>query len=394
MPSVTSTPTSTSASESVSDDTGTDTEKAPTTAPEASTPPPDDGDLGAASVATEQILLLDQPIDTVVAPNGEWWIAQRTGEIVVVDPDTGETGPIVLDIGDETQASGERGLLGIAIDAEALYTNFTDLSGNTHVEAWLLDEEGRPGERHLLLTIDQPFSNHNGGGLAIGPDRHLYIAVGDGGSGGDPLGAGQDPANILGSILRIDPTPSGAAAYEIPPDNPYADGVDGRPEIFLIGARNPWRFSFDPQTDDLWVADVGQDLFEEVNLLLGANGWGIGSNLGWNLREATHEFSGERPDANVDPVFEYAHRGDPGGCSITGGHVYRGSAIAQLVGSYVFGDFCTSTLWAVSTAGGAVEFRDFGIDVPGADLAGFGVDPSGELVVFSLDGPVSRIVPG
>lgn len=392
MPSVTTTPTSTSGADSPTDDA--DAEDAPTTAPETLPPPPADGDVGAASVAIEQLLLLDQPIDTVVAPNGEWWIAQRTGEIVVVDPDTGETGATVLDISAETQASGERGLLGMAIDTEALYVNFTDLSGTTHVEAWLLDEQGRPGERRLLLTIDQPFSNHNGGGLAIGPDDHLYIGVGDGGSGGDPLGAGQDPTNILGSILRIDPTPSGPAAYEIPPDNPYADGTEGQPEIFIIGARNPWRFSFDPQTDDLWVADVGQDLFEEVNLLLGANGWGIGSNLGWNLREGTHEFAGERPDANVDPVFEYSHRGDPGGCSVTGGVAYRGSAIPQLVGSYVFGDFCTSTLWAVSTAGGVVEFRSFGIEIPGANLAGFGVDPSGELVVFSLDGPVSRIVPG
>ena len=374
------------------DPTAESTTAPPATLPEA--PPPVDADLGAAVVAMEQLLVLDQPIDTVVAPNGEWWIAQRTGEVVVVDPDTGAVSAAILDISSETRGSGEQGLLGMAVDDQALYANFTNLDGDTHVEAWLLDGAGRPGERHLLLTIEQPFSNHNGGGLAIGPDQHLYIGVGDGGSGGDPLGAGQDPTNILGTILRIDPTPGATTAYEIPTDNPYADGVDGQPEIFLTGARNPWRFSFDPHTGDLWVADVGQNLFEEVTLLLGASGWGLGANLGWNLREATHEFNGERPEANVDPVFEYPHRGDPAGCSITGGYVYRGTDLPPLVGSYVFGDFCTSTLWAVSINDGVVDFRDFGIDVPGADLAAFGVDPSGELVVLSLAGPVSRIVPG
>ncbi len=356
-------------------------------------PPSVGGDLSQVSVTLEIIAFADEPIDTVVAPNGEWWIAQRTGRVVVINPATGDTLETILDISAETQADGERGLLGMAIDEDALYINFTDLDGTTHVDAWLLTDHIRPGERHGLLTVEQPWPNHNGGGLAIGPDGHLYIGVGDGGSGDDPLSAGQDASVVLGTILRIEPTPGASSPYAIPPDNPYADGNEGQPEIFIIGARNPWRFSFDPLTDDLWIADVGQDLFEEIDLLLGTNGWGLGANLGWNLREGTHEFTGPRPLDNVDPVFEYAHDGTPGGCSVTGGHVYRGAAIPDLVGSYIFGDFCTSSLWALSIAEGLVKFRDFEMEVPGANLAGFGIDPSGELVTLSLSGQIARVVP-
>jgi len=299
----------------------------------------------------------------------------------------------MVDISAETVAGGERGLLGITADAESLYVNFTDLGGDTNIDAFVLDPDGRPGERHQLLLIEQPFGNHNGGGLAIGPDGHLYIGMGDGGSGGDPLGAGQDPNQILGSLLRIDPTPGAGSPYAIPADNPYADGVNGRPEIFAIGLRNPWRFSFDPITDDLWIADVGQNQWEEVDLLLGANGYGLGANLGWNLREGTREFSGERPAANVDPVFEYPHAGStPSGCSISGGVVYRGLEIPDLIGSYVFGDYCESSLWALSIVDDAVVFRD--LEVPIRDLVGITTDADGELLALSLGGDVIRVVAG
>lgn len=367
--------------------TSTTTTAAPTTTVPA-------GDITQARVELETLARLVQPIDAAVAPNGEWWVAQRTGEILVMDPATGVTGDTVLDINDETTARGERGLLGVAIDDEAVYVNFTDLDGTTNIDAWVLDDAGRPGERVPLLTIEQPFGNHNGGGLAIGPDGHLYVGVGDGGSADDPLDAGQDPFQILGSIVRIDPTPTEAEPYAIPADNPYADG-GGVPEIFAIGLRNPWRFAFDPATDDLWVADVGQNRWEEITLLLGANGWGRGDNLGWRLREGVAEFGGDRPTGNVDPVFVYPHGGGtPSGCSITGGEVYRGSAIPDLHGAYVFGDYCTSRIWAISIVGDEIVFQDLDATLPGGDLVDFSSDPDGELVAMNLGGQVVRILPG
>ena len=400
VPTVTEAPTTTAAraaDDSEPADTEDTTEAASSSSMTTSTtttePPLPAGDPTAASVSLELVVELDQPIDAVVAPNGEWWIAERPGRIVVVDPDTGEVGDTVVDIDDETRAQGERGLLGLAVDNSSLYVNFTDGAGNTRVDAFVLDETGRPADRVELLTIAQPFSNHNGGALAIGPDGHLYIAVGDGGSGGDPLDAGQDPNQLLGSILRVEPTPTGTEPFAIPGDNPYVDG-GGEAAIFLVGVRNPWRFSFDVATGDMWVADVGQNAWEEITLLLRANGWGRGANLGWNRREGTERFSGDRPENNIDPVFVYGRSGSPSGCSITGGEVYRGSAIPELAGAYVFGDYCTAALWAISVATGEVVFADLGAPMPGGQLVDFSLDPHGELVALSLSGPVVRIVPG
>lgn len=403
----TTVPEVTAAPDDQTDNDALDDEAEPTDEPDDQPDEPDDadepepttaplqpaGDPTQASIELDPLVALEQPIDAVIAPNGEWWVAERPGRVVVVDPDTGDVGDLVLDINDETTAQGERGLLGLAVDDDALYANFTQASnGTTRVDAWLLDDSGRPGERRMLLEIEQPFGNHNGGSLAIGPDGHLYIGVGDGGAADDPLLAGQDPDQILGSILRIDPTPAADEPYAIPADNPYADG-GGEPEIFLIGARNPWRFSFDPVTDDLWVADVGQNLWEEITLLLGDNGWGLGANLGWNLREGTERFAGDRPEGNVDPVFVYGRAGDPAGCSITGGEVYRGTAIPELFGAYLFGDYCTSRLWAVSVATGEVVFADLGVQIPGRELVDFATLPDGEIVAMSLAGEIVRIVP-
>ena len=362
------------------------------TTPEPSADPrPANGDLTRVEVTLRPLTVLPSPIDTTVATNGELWVALRDGRIVVLDPVTGEEGATIVDISTETTVDGERGLLGIAASPTHLFVDYTDLDGNTNVDAFTLDDRGRPGERHRLLFVEQPFANHNGGGLAIGPDGLLYIGLGDGGAADDPLGAGQDTTQLLGSILRIDPTPGAEEPYRIPADNPFADGADGRPEIFLTGARNPWRFTFDPVTDDLWVADVGQNEWEEIDLLLGANGWGLGANLGWNLREGTRRFTGDRPSGNVDPVFEYPHGGDiPSGCSISGGRVYRGAALPDLVGSYVFGDFCRSTVWAIAIVDDEVVFRELGGPVD--QLVGITTDPDGELLTLSLTGEISRIV--
>lgn len=385
-------PSTASTSPTVGDTTAPEPTDPVVTSTEAPDPRSIDGDLASAAVAAAPLGRFDEPVDTTVAPNGELWLAERGGVVSVLDPVSGEAGDVIVDISTETRAGGERGLLGITADAEHLYVDFTDLDGHTNVDAFVLDAEGRPGERHHLLRIEQPFANHNGGGLAIGPDGHLYIGVGDGGSGGDPLGAGQDPTQILGSLLRIDPTPGAASPYEIPADNPFADGEGGRPEIFAVGLRNPWRFSFDPVTDDLWIADVGQNAWEEVDLALGANGFGLAANFGWNLREGTHEFSGGRPEANIDPVFEYPHAGaTPSGCSISGGVVYRGIAIPELVGAYVFGDYCASSLWALAIVDDTVVFRD--LEIPIRDLVGVTADGDGELLALSLGGDITRVVP-
>jgi len=361
------------------------------TAPATPTPTPSFGDLRKVEIDTEPVLTLDRPIDMAIAPGDDLvWVAERGGRVLRVDRDAGEAVETVLDISAETTTDAERGLLGLEVGRDWLFIDYTDLNGDTRIEAFERSGSGLSGRRRLLLTQEQPYANHNGGGIEIGPDGYLYIGFGDGGSWNDPLDAGQDRFSWLGSILRINPTPDADQPYAIPPDNPYADGAEGRPEIFLTGVRNPWRFSFDTATGDLWVADVGQDAFEEITLLLAANRGGAGANLGWKLREGLHEFSGDRPPSNVDPVWEYGH---DLGCSVTGGHVYRGAAIADLVGAYVFGDWCTPRVWAISTAEGVVTFRDLGTEVPGGDLVAFGQDRSGELYTLSLSGPIARIVP-
>lgn len=374
-------------------DGGDDPAGPPLTAIEPSGPPVAVfGDLDAAEVAVETVIVLDAPIDMAVAPGDDMvWVAERAGRVLRVDLDRGAVAETVLDISAETTTDSERGLLGLAVTEDWLYVDYTDLDGHSRIEAFERAGSGLSGRRRLILFQEQPYSNHNGGAVRIGPDGYLYVGFGDGGSRGDPLDAGQDPFSWLGAILRIDPTPEAAEPYAVPEDNPFADGAEGRPEVFITGARNPWRFSFDAATGDLWVADVGQNDYEEVTLLLAANRGGAGANLGWRLREGLHQFRGDRPAGNVDPVWEY---GRNRGCSVTGGYVYRGSDIADLAGAYVFGDLCTSRLWAVSIAGGAVSFRDFGVDIPGDDLVSFGQDADGELYTLSLNGPIARIKPG
>lgn len=358
-----------------------------------------DGNLLDANIALEQVISLDEPIDMATAPGDPMvWIAERGGRVLRVDLAEGEVVEAILDLSAETIAVGEQGLLGIAVSDDWLYANFTDKNGNTQLEAFKREGTSLSGERRTILRQTQPYRNHNGGALAIGPAGRLYVAFGDGGAGGDPLDHGQNPATWLGSILRITPTPDATEPYAVPADNPFAsdpnarsDAPLGSPEVFLFGVRNPWRFSFDAETGDLWIADVGQDLYEEVTVLLAANGGGGGANLGWRLREGLHEFTGDKPPGNVDPVWEY---GPHDGCSVTGGFVYRGSEIEELVGSYLFGDYCTSRLWAVQISTGEVVFRDFGIVVPGGSLASFGQDADGELYALSLEGPVSRVIAG
>jgi len=267
---------------------------------------------------------------------------------------------------------GEQGLLGLAFAPDSpprIYVDYTDRQGHTVVARFLLDRTGHPvlDQERRILYIRQPASNHNGGCLRFGPDSMLYIATGDGGRGGDPWNNAQNIHVLLGKMLRLDVRRD---TLRIPPDNPFTGGK-GRGEIWLYGLRNPWRFSFDRATGDLWIADVGQDRWEEVDHLPRGVG---GKNLGWNLREGRHPFRNVPVSLDTlwEPVWEYGH---DQGCSITGGFVYRGSRIPALQGMYLFGDFCTGRIWALPTRAPDARARlllqtDLMIPTFGEDAAG------------------------
>ncbi len=283
--------------------------------------------------------------------------------------------------------STERGLLGLAFhpkykDNGQFYVDYTDVNGNTVIAQYKVSsnaDTADPQSAKILLHIDQPFPNHNGGQLAFGPDGYLYIGMGDGGSAGDPFKNGQNTNALLGKILRID-VDSGDP-YGIPKDNPFADGKNGRPEVWAIGMRNPWRFSFDRATGDLYIADVGQNTYEEVDVQPAKTPGGV--NYGWNVMEGKHCF----PDsANCDqtglttPVAEYTH---DSGCSITGGYVYRGSVFPRLQGTYFFSDFCSGRIWALQHTGDDWQTVQ-ALDKSGA-ISSFGEDESGEVYLTDLN---------
>jgi glucose/arabinose dehydrogenase len=296
-----------------------------------------------------------------------------------------------LDISEMVRSGGELGLLGIAFspDGGYVYLDYTDTNSDTRiVEYTMRGGEVDRASRRELLFVKQPYPNHKGGQLAFGPDGDLYIGLGDGGSQGDPHDNGQSLRALLGKILRISPRPSGGKPYGIPADNPFVGRTDALPEIWAYGLRNPWRFSFDSATGDLWIADVGQDKWEEIDHQpAGSRG---GQNYGWNRLEGTHPYHGQAPANAVPPVVEYSH--DGGACSVTGGYVYRRSAIATLSGSYVYGDYCAGWIDALPVGGGSVgQPRQLGLHV--SQLSSFGVDQAGALYALSLDGPVYRLVP-
>jgi glucose/arabinose dehydrogenase len=342
-------------------------------------------------VRLAQIATLQQPLGMAIrADDPALYVVQKTGTIVAIRNGRVDPTP-VLDVSNEISEGGEQGLLGAAFspDGAFLYVNYTDLRGNTNVvEYRMAGGVADPATARRVLFVQQPFSNHNGGNLAFGPDGYLYIGLGDGGSGGDPMGNGQSLRTLLGKMLRIDPRPFGGKAYGIPPDNPFATRAGARPEIWAYGLRNPWRYSFDPLSGDLWIGDVGQNAWEEVDRQPGGSPGG--QNYGWNRLEGTHPYAGSPPSNAVMPVDEYSH--DTGGCVVTGGYVYRGSRIPALDGAYVFGDFCTGVVTAIVLRGGRVAARrDLGPVVQ--SLASFGEDGSGELYALSLSGQVFKLVP-
>ncbi|MFD5383731.1 PQQ-dependent sugar dehydrogenase [Streptomyces sp. NPDC127074] len=341
-----------------------------------------------AKVALKNVATAQNPTAGAAGPGGTVWIAERPGTVRVLD-DQG-LGEPVLDISDETTTDGERGLLGIAFDKgfAHFYISFTNLEGTSTVDEFAMrDGKIQPETRRTVLTQTQPYSNHNGGDIKFGPDGYLYIALGDGGAGGDPHGNGQNLDTLLGKLLRIDP--SGGDPYAIPPDNPFVDDPNARDEIWAYGLRNPWRFSFDAGTGDLLIGDVGQNDWEEIDWAP-ANSKG-GENYGWSQMEGTHPFRGGTEPANhVPPVHEYDRTNL--GCSVTGGYVYRGNAIPDLKGQYVFSDYCDGTVRSLVMENGKVTgVNDLGVG--GGEVISFVQGGSGELYVLAIGGSVSRIDP-
>lgn len=332
-----------------------------------------------------------------VVRNGELlYVLEQTGAVRIVDDGEVRAEPF-LDLSDRVSTGGERGLLGLALGPvpvgpdgpEEAFVHYTDTAGDT-VLARMPIRDGRadPSAATVMLRQAQPYGNHNGGQLAFGPDGMLYLGLGDGGSGGDPLRAGQDPSTLLGSLLRLDVS---ADPYAIPAGNPFADG-GGRPEIWALGLRNPWRFSFDDATGDLWIADVGQNAVEEVNRLpADAEG---GANFGWSVLEGDRCFRQDDCDRSgtVPPVAVYDH--DDGlGRSVTGGHVYRGAALPSLQGAYVFGDYVGGTVMLVRQLGGAGQpVAPTLLARPGFPVASFGLDADDELLVVDYGGRLLRMV--
>lgn len=346
----------------------------------------------AVHVSLERVATVEQPVAIAIRKGDpSLFIAEKTGRVVAIRDGHVVARP-VLDLSDAVSLGGEQGLLGLAFspDGRYLYVNDTDVNGDTRVVGYAMQgEHAVVSSRRQVLFVDQPYDNHNGGDLVFGPDGDLYIGLGDGGSGGDPNGNGQSLGTLLGKMLRIEPTPAGPKRYVVPPDNPFVDDAGARPEIWADGLRNPWRYSFDPANGDLWIADVGQSAWEEIDRVpAGSPG---GQNFGWNLLEGTHRYAGAAPPDAVPPVYEYSHA--TGGCVVIGGDVYRGSAIPELVGWYVFADFCSGTLQAIRVQpDGTIEHLDLGATLP--NVSSFGADAAGELYVTSLDGGVYRITRG
>lgn len=328
---------------------------------------------------------LNRPVDLQNAGDGSkrLFIIEQDGMILSLDPNTNKLSTF-LDISDRVSREGnEQGLLGLAFSPNyardgLFYVNYTDREGTSTIARFRRSDNPNftdPQSEQILLTVEQPYRNHNGGGLAFGPDGYLYIALGDGGNAGDPQGNAQNTNTLLGKILRINVATN--EGYQIPPDNPFVNG-GGKPEIWAYGLRNPWRFSFDRATGDLWIADVGQSALEEINFQpAGAIG---GANYGWNYKEGDTPFKGTPPE-NVtltDPVFIYNHGK---GCSVTGGYVYRGPSLPEFNGLYIFGDYCSGFIWATNRMIGGIKTQDmFKID---GEISAFGQDEAGE--IYALD---------
>jgi glucose/arabinose dehydrogenase len=355
-------------------------------------------------IALQQITAnLTDPVAITQAGDSRLFITLRAGKVVIWDGSQILATPF-LDVQPLVLSGGEQGLLSVAFHPRyasngRFFVNYTNRNGDTVIARYQIStsdaNQADVASGVVLLTIAQPFSNHNGGQLQFGPDGFLYVGMGDGGSGGDPQLHAQRDDSLLGKMLRIDVDSNSTVApfYAIAAGNPLFAGK--RSEIWAKGLRNPWRFSFDRATGDLYIGDVGQDSREEVDFQPASSRGG--ENYGWNVMEGFNCFStaaaaiGAPPcnDPRLTlPIIEYRH--DAGNCSITGGYVYRGGRIPGLQGTYLYGDFCSGRLWGARRENGAWVVRELAVTAP--NLTTFGEDSAGEIYLATLDGALLRIV--
>jgi|LakMenEpi03Aug12_release.lakeMendotaPanAssembly.Ray.scaffolds.fasta_scaffold00391_18 glucose/arabinose dehydrogenase len=336
------------------------------------------------------------PVAIVNAGDSRLFVVQRGGLIRVLNPNgTINTTPF-LSLSSIITAGGERGLLGLAFHPDyatngRFYVNYTRSGdGATVIAKYTVSTTdsnvANPASAEILLTIAQPFSNHNGGSLNFGPDGYLYIGMGDGGSGGDPNNYGQNLNSLLGKMLRIDV--GGETGYAIPSDNPYV-GITGEDEIWAVGVRNPWKFSFDRITGDLWIADVGQNAIEEINKAASTE---AGLNYGWRCYEgnAVYNNTGCGSSSNYTfPVAQYTHAAT-GGCSLTGGYVYTGTTFPNLQNKYLFSDYCNNRIGYIASNGGTITWTPNSFS---GNIVSFGEDVNGELYVAGIsNGIISKVI--
>lgn len=357
-------------------------------------------------VALVEVLSLPSTPIYFVSPAGDdrLFIVQRNGAIRILA--NGKLLPdVFLDLTEKITEEGEGGLLSMAFHPRygengLFFVNYTDTKGDTVVARYRRSGQdpnrADPASATRFLWIAQPYSNHNGGQLQFGPDGYLYIGMGDGGSAGDPACNAQRHVNLLGKMLRIDiDHPTGGRPYSIPPDNPFLGANRLPDEAWAIGLRNPWRFTFDRATNDLWIGDVGQNRVEEIDFQ--PAGTPAGRNYGWKPMEGTRCFADDdcpaatpacgAPELTL-PVLEYTH--DDGNCSVTGGYVYRGRAIPSLVGRYLFADYCSGRIWAAKPGKSGFDVQQFGDVV--LSVVSFGEDREGEIWLGTLEGKVLRLV--
>ncbi len=334
---------------------------------------------------------LTQPTYITVAPgdDSKLFVVERLGTVRVLQNGQLQPHPF-LDITSLVEAGGqEQGLLSIAFHPQfpadpRVFVNYTGHNNATIIAAYRLaanEPSLNPASAQILMTFRQPYRNHNGGQLQFGPDGNLYIGTGDGGSANDPRGNGQNLSSLLGKLLRI--SVDFGEPYTVPADNPFVGTPNARPEVWAYGLRNPWRFSFDRETGDLWIADVGQNKFEEIDFLPLVQS--AGANFGWNVMEGLHCFQKDTCQTTglVLPVAEYSH---DDGCSVTGGYIYRGTKYPGLSGMYLYGDFCSGKIWGMRIDGLPAELLDTRLNI-----SSFGEDAAGELYVLDLNGSIFQV---
>ena len=325
--------------------------------------------------------------------SGRLFVVEQSGRIKIVQGGVTLSTPF-LDISDRISLGGERGLLGLAFHPSyetnhRFFVYYTRLNGDTVVDEYrssTIDPNVAPSSTaRRILTVAQPYSNHNGGHIAFGRDGYLYIGLGDGGGSGDPGNRAQRLDTLLGKLLRIDINGTTAKkAYRVPRSNPYV-GRYGLNEIWARGLRNPWRWSFDRATGDLWIGDVGQNSWEEVDRAWASKGWGKGKNYGWHVMEGFHCYapaSGCNKTGRTLPLLEYSHSY---GCSVTGGYVYRGPSSPALYGRYVFGDYCSGRIWTVARSATKPAAEQLLVDTS-LNISSFGEDEAGGLYVVDHSG--------